>query len=132
MSEHNGLPRRRVVWIILKLATPYQLLLTMSVKLTQFVTHSLNARALSSVLAAYLPWVARTHSPRGGAVMSTTRPHTCTGTTHPEVESPRLDRGGARRREGDLRRRWLWTCVRWTRRRRAATRRTTSKIKSKR
>jgi hypothetical protein len=101
MSEHNGLPRRRVVWIILKLATPYQLLLTMSVKLTQFVTHSLNARALSSVLAAYLPWVARTHSPRGGAVMSTTRPHTCTGTTHPEVESPRLDRGGARRREGD-------------------------------
>ena len=65
MSEHNGLPRRRVVWIILKLATPYQLLLTMSVKLTQFVTHSLNARALSSVLAAYLPWVARTHSPRG-------------------------------------------------------------------
>ena len=71
MSEHNGLPRRRGVWIILKLATPYQLLLTMSVKLTQFVTHSLNARALSSVLAAYLPWVARTHSPRGGAVMST-------------------------------------------------------------
>ena len=64
MSEHNGLPRRRVVWIILKLATPYQLLLTMSVKLTQFVTHSLNARALSSVLAAYLPWVARSYSRR--------------------------------------------------------------------
>jgi hypothetical protein len=67
MSEHNGLPRRRVVWIILKLATPYQLLLTMSVKLTQFVTHSLNARALSSVLAAYLPSGRADASPRGAA-----------------------------------------------------------------
>ena len=40
--------------------------------------------------------------------MSTTRPYDESG----GVRAARLDRGGARRREGDLRRRWLWMDVR--------------------
>ena len=98
LSEHNGCPAEGWFGLFLKLATPYD------VSQTHAIRYSLTECTCSVLCACCLPAFGSRGriSPRGGAVMSTTRPQGRTCTTNPEVESPRLDRGGARRREGEI------------------------------